>query len=1181
MASSFGDAPKSRRSSMNPATDDGSGALTSSLSQLTISQDGSSDYPSSREPRPTIARKQSTPTPLRPPSSTSRVRGSSRSPSAGPRSRASSPTLHRKASMNSLHSANGVGPSQPRLRRASSGQPLSPGPKHPPSPQSPVQERAPLMTPASVAADCLRAELDAHHGDSSSPLPSPELVIILNDAVYGHRFSRPRTSRAALNTIVERPERIKAGVLGISLAYIRLGQRHSDGSVPLHPKRDPQALPSIPFRIRKTTRRLALLSQAVTNVHGTRWMDELKAMCESAESKLAMGGKELERRPTSRGGDDATPAKLHEGDLYLCSESLDALEGALGAVCEGIDTVFGPGPRRAFVGVRPPGHHCSASHPSGFCWVNNVHVGIMHAALNHGLTHAAIIDFDLHHGDGSQSIAWEQNKRSVSTTKNSAQWKKTSVGYFSLHDINSYPCEGGDDEKVKNASLCIDNAHGQTIWNVHLQPWATEEEFWELYESKYTVILEKARLYLKNQVRRVRALNLEPKAAIFLSAGFDASEWESQGMQRHQSNVPTDFYARISQDVVKLAAEEGLGVEGRVISVLEGGYSDRAIASGTCSHISGLAGNQRLDSVPTGIDSLGSEMGRRMNGLGKEPIYEADEGLASLHPYNPSWWAGPQLDKLEDLMAGPPDIPKKPRQVTPSTYSSPTQASTAKVAGPIRMRRSFSGLSAANKAMAIQPPSPPPPEVPWHVAAHELSKLLIPVDRQTNSCKHEDLNAEATRIRQARQATLAGVTPAATPDRSSSRMALRGRKPKSTLPIDEEELKTNRRRTVATTTVATPVKGTHRDPKALPAAPQSARRSTRRMSGASTMPVTSPTDELPPLPSNNRDFLQEQQQPAAEAPAQTPVQTPVQGPDPLPMKKTRTPTSTRKEPAAKSARAAKKTTTPIGERDSKPSDQRASTTLENTSEDMDSITSGMKKIKINLITQSQREARERSKAAAAAAAAAAAGQAAPATGRSSSARSGRSTPLASPTPELQSTVASLGDGTSDPLTPGGDGNLPTPSIADRISAWTTPDSEPPSKMKEEVDFESIDKGAPATALPSPGPRRTGTPTPSIYVPRVSVQPSSSDTQSPIDPPDLFIPYQPEGPPPAAVAPSSEPLKWLPPNMTDPSAANTPMPSPSPVKAKRQESHNLFHYTPGSIPFAPRPKEPTNTDMSPQ
>ena len=124
-------------------------------------------------------------------------------------------------------------------------------------------------------------------------------------------------------------------------------------------------------------------------------------------------------------------------------------ESSLGAVCDAVDAVFNEGgPKRAFVAVRPPGHHCSASYPSGFCWINNVHVGIMHAILGHGLTHAAIIDIDLHHGDGSQQIAWQHNSRGVGLNKNSAYWKKTSIGYFSLHDINSYPCEMGDEEKV-------------------------------------------------------------------------------------------------------------------------------------------------------------------------------------------------------------------------------------------------------------------------------------------------------------------------------------------------------------------------------------------------------------------------------------------------------------------------------------------------------------------------------------------------------------------------------------------------------------------------------------------------------------------------------------------------------------------------------------------------------------
>lgn len=634
------------------------------------------------------------------------------------------------------------------------------------------------------------------HGESSTA--STNTVVILNDAVYGHRFSRPRTSKNALSTIVERPERIKAGVLGISMAYVRLGERHCEGGQPPHPKRDVHGMQSVPFKIHKTTRRLPLVSPAVTNVHGTKWMEELKTMCESAEAKLTAGSRELQRPERSRG--EPAAEKFHEGDLYLCSESLNAIEGALGAVCEAVDTVFGPGPSRAFVGVRPPGHHCSASHPSGFCWVNNVHVGIMHAAMEHGLTHAAIIDFDLHHGDGSQSIAWQHNKRANTATKNAAPWKKSSIGYFSLHDINSYPCEGGDDEKVKNASLCIDNAHGQSVWNVHLQPYKSEQDFWDLYETKYSILLEKTRNYLRTQYERVKSMKQTPKAAIFFSAGFDASEWEGAGMQRHQVNVPTEFYARLSQDVTKVAEEEGLGVDGRVISVLEGGYSDRALYTGVCSHLSGLVGEQTIPpprAPSESSSSLGTEMGQRISAVAEEP--EETEFASKRGGYDASWWTARELESLEHRMANPEPLPRVIRQQSPGSYASPTQASTAKVVDPANMRRSLSGLG--NGRPMSRPSSPPVPDVPWTIATHELCKLLIPTDRQVDSCKAEDLNAEATRARQARQSSVAPP-----PERGASRMSLRGRKPKTAALEVETTTTVNRRRTVGAPSAAEKVR---------------------------------------------------------------------------------------------------------------------------------------------------------------------------------------------------------------------------------------------------------------------------------------------------------------------------------------------------------------------------------------
>ncbi|KAI6779762.1 Histone deacetylase-like protein [Emericellopsis cladophorae] len=956
--------PNARRSSQAFAAARRDDDLTSSLQHLSIS---ANDASATQDAKPPRLSKSSTPLQPPPRRSSSQARAPSRSPSSGPRSRAGSPGLHRKASMNSLRSTNGGEGPQITLRRSSSSQNLSPTSK---SFAVPVR---PPVTAGSVARDCLQAEIEAFHGDSTSL--STETVVILNDAVYGHRFSRP--------------------------------------------------------------------------------------------------------------------PKLHEGDLYLCAESLDAIEGALGAVCEGIDAVFGPGPNRAFVGVRPPGHHCSAAHPSGFCWVNNVHVGIMHAAMNHGLTHAAMIDFDLHHGDGSQAITWAHNARANTATKNAVAWKKTSIGYFSLHDINSYPCEGGDENKVKNASLCIDNAHGQSIWNVHLQPWGSEEEFWELYESKYAVILEKTRNYLKHQAERLRSLGQAPKAVIFISAGFDASEWESAGMQRHAVNVPTAFYARISQDMVKLAGEEGLGVDGRVVSVLEGGYSDRALFSGTCSHLCGLADGLSTKPPPPGVDGLGTEMGRKIRTVAEEGQPEPMLGAADT--FDPSWWSSSELDKLEAVMANPAGEPKKPRQSGTPTYHSPTQASTAKVTDPIKMRRSLSGLSGASKAMA-RPPSPPPPEVPWTVAAVELSKLLIPSDRQVDSCQAEDLNAEATRVRQAKQHSLAGTTPMTTPERPSSKMSLRGRRPKPAALAEESAV--DRRKTMGAAT-ATPVKGTPRGKQGVPKAPQSARRSTRRTSGASAL--VTPTEEAPPLPAI------EQGQPGPVETARPDLATAGRSMSTgtLPVKKTRPMASARKEP--KTARAPKTTGA------SSSSQGESSRAVDDA---LDNITTGMKKIKINLITKAQREAKEKEKDKAQAQAAS---SAAATPSESRSMRSGRSTPLLSPTLEVQGAIRATESSEDHPVKAE---KPPTPAIV-----TNAPDEDVQPKVEECL---------------------------------------AANT------PDVFIPYQPEGPAPEPAAASSEPLQWLPPN------ANTPAFTPSPAK----RSNNLFHYTPGSIPFAPRPASPVKADLPP-
>ncbi|TQV92666.1 hypothetical protein V2A60_009136 [Cordyceps javanica] len=1108
---------------VNARNDDES--LTQSLSQLSLLTSGDQKYGSRRLSDASRSLHQS---------SSRRTSVSpgqcmpSRSPS-GRESRPTTPTLLRKASMNSLHSANGHGSSaRAPSRRSSMTQSMSPKVTRSPSMGSlhAEEQRPPPPTAPSVAADYFRSEMRIHHGPDAT-LPS-ETIVILHDAVYGHRFSRPRTSRNALSTIVERPERVKAAVLGVSLAYVRLGDRHDEGAYPVHPKAKIHEIPKIPFRIRKSTRSVPLTSAAVTNVHGTKWMEELKLMCNTAESKLALGGRELQRPENADRDEPAQP--LHEGDLYLCAESLDAMEGALGAVCDGVDAIFGPAPapRRAFVAVRPPGHHCAAAHPSGFCWVNNVLVGIMHGALAHGLTHAAIIDFDLHHGDGSQSIVWQHNARANAATKNFQQWKKTSIGYFSLHDINSYPCEMGDEDKVKNASLCIDNAHGQSVWNVHLQSWKTETEFWDIYESKYSVILEKTRAYLREQARKLRAEGREPKAAIFFSAGFDASEWESAGMQRHQVNVPTEFYARLSQDVVRIANEQGLHVGGRVISVLEGGYSDRALFSGVFSHLSGLVGDQSMQTSDT-ARGLGYEMGQKLGTIA-EPEPEATDIQRpvgpSLHRYDASWWSSQHLDSLETLVAHPQSPPRKPRTGTPPTYFSATQASSARVIDPIKVRRSLSGLSST--IQRPRPASPVAPDVPWTVAAHELSKILIPSDRQVDSCRAEDLNAEATRVRRDKQSILLGIPIPPTPapqERPTSRMSLRERKPRvGAWSTDDAQERVKALSSPSKQPSSRGVRG--KSTEADQAFGGQQRRRSRRLSESATSqsPGKEEVVPVPPLPAEY-----EHSRPPTSGSSRAGssmggvVQEPARPPPNLNVKKTRqrgtapkettaTPKTPRTRRAATPSSKAKTAVVKPRQKSQPPLSPPAPAS-EPPVPPVDKITTGMRKIKINLITQSQREANA-----------------------------------------LKHEVTA--------------GNPPTaPRIHDASlppTGLSAVETSPPQPAPSDAGFLSRST---ASGLSTPLDERSMLDSPSPLEKKGGDMSTTASSPPPADP-GVFINYQPEGPTPVAVK-HEDSLTWLEPNVPTSSSASTPAATtPSPVKKKPGVSH-LFHYTSG-IPFAPRP-----------
>lgn len=436
-------------------------------------------------------------------------------------------------------------------------------------------------------------------------------LVVLSPYSTEHVFGRKWVTKSYLATIFERPQRLLASCIGISAA-----------------------LTMYPFyyKILNSTKKGSLFSDHVRKVHGNTWPKKLFELCIDSHGKLENDSVEV-------------PEEWNVGDIYLTPKTLTALEGVIGTIETAVDSLFGSSRNEdnhnlAFVAIRPPGHHSHANLPSGFCMLNNAQIGIEYASDAYGITHCAILDIDLHHGDGSQDICWERAGFSGDYGKNDDEFEDREanprddygkkfatypkVGYFSLHDVKSYPTELGyaTKDKIKNASLCVMD-HDLNLWNVHLQEWGTEEEFYKHYQTKYVAILNRANQFLNHAKRQYEQLYtsylselskfnkylLKPhlykqalkkptpppqfKPLIIISAGFDASEFENPQMQRHGINVPTSFYATFTKDVVKLAK---IHTNGKVISFLEGGYSDGALISGIFSHLIGFTNNSNDDS---------------------------------------------------------------------------------------------------------------------------------------------------------------------------------------------------------------------------------------------------------------------------------------------------------------------------------------------------------------------------------------------------------------------------------------------------------------------------------------------------------------------------------------------------------------------------------------------------------
>ena len=226
-----------------------------------------------------------------------------------------------------------------------------------------------------------------------------------------------------------------------------------------------------------------------------------------------------------------------DGDTIVSPGSKQAALDAVGSIIAAIDGVQSKEFQNAFCAVRPPGHHAEKNKAMGFCIYNNVAVGTQYLLDKYKLNKVAIVDFDVHHGNGTQDIFYDNEK----------------VLYISTHQYPFYPGTGGDDERGKY----------NNIFNVPLPAGTTSEK----YLSAYEFVLKKLKEF-------------KPEFILF-SAGFDAHENDPLAQFQLKSK---DFY-ELTKRTLSLAKS---CCNGKVVSVLEGGYDLNALKESVDYHVKSL-----------------------------------------------------------------------------------------------------------------------------------------------------------------------------------------------------------------------------------------------------------------------------------------------------------------------------------------------------------------------------------------------------------------------------------------------------------------------------------------------------------------------------------------------------------------------------------------------------------------
>jgi acetoin utilization deacetylase AcuC-like enzyme len=301
-----------------------------------------------------------------------------------------------------------------------------------------------------------------------------------------------------------------------------LFQQHETGQHPENPRR----LDAIRWRLEKQ----GLVSRCKTGNYKPATLQQVGLVHDPNVAELA-------QRMCETGGG------YLDGDTPVSPRSCEVALAAAGACISAVDAVLKGEARNALTLVRPPGHHATPSHSMGFCIFNNVAIAARHAIKTHGLSHVLVVDWDVHHGNGTQDVFYAD----------------PSVTFLSIHRYGQgfYPGTGAEDETGTGPGL------GTNV-NVALRMGISRRD----YLARFKHAVEKAADRAKPEL-------------VLISAGFDAHARDPIG----SLGLESDDFADLTKEMLAIANTH---CQGRIVSCLEGGYNLEALGESVGCHLDEL-----------------------------------------------------------------------------------------------------------------------------------------------------------------------------------------------------------------------------------------------------------------------------------------------------------------------------------------------------------------------------------------------------------------------------------------------------------------------------------------------------------------------------------------------------------------------------------------------------------------